>query len=141
LQALLALCWCFGVFNGALCFSGEVRSVWIPTVPGFTFIGHSFIAELLYLMDFYFAEAVIILSLVCYVAVLGIIIHRGDAMKTMRVQGPMILHFGTIFAMTAIVLFLWHHPPSDQDFYGHAFNLLVLLRFCISPLLALITSR
>ncbi|XGW08374.1 hypothetical protein V3C99_011028 [Haemonchus contortus] len=138
---LVALCWCFGVFNTALCLSGGVRSVWIPTEPGFAFTGNTFIAVFMYNMDFYFGEFVICASLICYVSLFILVIVRRETMKTLKLQGPLILHFGTIFLMTAVILFLWHNPPSTSIIYGHFFNLMVLLRFCISPVLALITNK
>ncbi|KAK5977883.1 hypothetical protein GCK32_007117 [Trichostrongylus colubriformis] len=36
---ILAVIWCFGVFNGALCLSGQVYSIWVPTLPSFVFEG------------------------------------------------------------------------------------------------------
>ncbi|KAK6011607.1 hypothetical protein OSTOST_23302, partial [Ostertagia ostertagi] len=140
---MVTLCWCFGVFNAALCFSGEVRNVWKPTIPAFMFTDEfwvSFTADLLYNMDFYFAEFVLFASLTCYVVLFMMVIIKHETMRTMKMEGPLILHFGTIFCMTAVILFLWHNPLSNSDLYGHAFNLFVLLRFCISPLLALITN-
>ncbi|KHJ99420.1 hypothetical protein OESDEN_00600 [Oesophagostomum dentatum] len=42
--------------------------------------------------------------------------------------------------MSSVVLFLWHNPLSESDLYGHVFNLINLLRYCMYPVLALLTN-
>uniref|UniRef100_A0A183GQ41 Cytochrome-c oxidase n=1 Tax=Heligmosomoides polygyrus TaxID=6339 RepID=A0A183GQ41_HELPZ len=95
----------------------------------------------LFYMDFYFGEFVILSSLVCYIIVLiRLVSKRGKSLRTVKVELPALLHFGTIFALTAVVLLFWHHPFGSGDLYGHIFNLFVLLRFAPSPILALFTN-
>ncbi|VDP13155.1 unnamed protein product [Heligmosomoides polygyrus] len=65
---------------------------------------------------------------------------RGNSARSLKAELPILLHFGTIFALTAVVLMLWHHPVGTGDLYGHVFNLFVLLRFAPSPILALLTN-
>ncbi|VDM55664.1 unnamed protein product [Angiostrongylus costaricensis] len=36
-MGILILCFFFGAFNGALCLSGEIRSMWDPYIPKFYF--------------------------------------------------------------------------------------------------------
>lgn len=140
-SVLVVLCWIFGSFNAAICLSGQVQTLWFPRIPGFAFTEGTVLAEVLLYMDFYFGEFVIVSSLLCYVVVLQrLFAQRGNSARSLKAELPILLHFGTIFALTAVVLMLWHHPVGTGDLYGHVFNLFVLLRFAPSPILALLTN-
>ncbi|WKX94280.1 hypothetical protein Q1695_011495 [Nippostrongylus brasiliensis] len=172
---LIILCYVFGVFNGAICFSGDVQTLWYADIPAFAFVGESFLADLLRFIDFYFAEFIIFASLFCYVFVVTKIIMKtvvgrisvereaGKSNKekfalsnltvrynktkeptfnsSVKAEISLLLHFGSVFLLSAIVLLLWHHPASDSDLYYHVFNAIVLLRFSVTPILATITTK
>ncbi|KAK6733493.1 hypothetical protein RB195_017317 [Necator americanus] len=140
-NGMVGLCWGFGIFNAVICLLGQVQSIWIATVPGFAFTSGTALADFISYMDFYFAEFVILSSLICYISIFMILSKKHNAIRSIKVELPLILHFGTIFALTAAVLYLWHYPPCQNDLYGHIFNLFVLLRFCVSPVLALLTNE
>ncbi|RCN48123.1 hypothetical protein ANCCAN_05808 [Ancylostoma caninum] len=75
-NAVVALCWSFGLFNAILCLSGQVQTLWIPTAPGFAFTEGTFLASFLFYMDFYFAEFVVVSSLICYISILIIFLLK-----------------------------------------------------------------
>ncbi|WKX94282.1 hypothetical protein Q1695_011495 [Nippostrongylus brasiliensis] len=138
---LIILCYVFGVFNGAICFSGDVQTLWYADIPAFAFVGESFLADLLRFIDFYFAEFIIFASLFCYVFVVTKIIMKPTFNSSVKAEISLLLHFGSVFLLSAIVLLLWHHPASDSDLYYHVFNAIVLLRFSVTPILATITTK
>ncbi|VDM64504.1 unnamed protein product [Angiostrongylus costaricensis] len=68
---ILILCCLFGAFNGALCLSGEIRSIWDPYIPKFYFTNESsFTANFLRAMDLYYGEFVYITSFIIYLIII-----------------------------------------------------------------------
>ncbi|VDM64737.1 unnamed protein product [Angiostrongylus costaricensis] len=67
---ILILCSLFGAFTGALCLSGEIRSMWDPYIPKFYFTNESsFTAEFLRAMTLYYGEFVYITSFIVYLII------------------------------------------------------------------------
>ncbi|KAL6733168.1 hypothetical protein Aduo_003841 [Ancylostoma duodenale] len=140
-SVLLILCWAFGAFIAALCLSGQVETIWKISPPGFGFTKGTFIASLLHFIDLYLTEFVVFSSLACYVGIFIIVIMKRKSKGTMQLELPLTLHFGSIFLMTAVVVYLWHNPAGTSDAYGHIFNLINILRCCLPPVFAILTNK
>ncbi|EYC41718.1 hypothetical protein Y032_0559g3456 [Ancylostoma ceylanicum] len=140
-NALIGLCWAFGAVNTITCLSGQIQTIWLVYTPGFVFTKGTLVAMIVHYIDLYFAEFVVISSLICYVFIFILLATKRDPMSSIRIELPLTLHFGTIFVMTAVILYLWHNPASDSDLYSHIFNLINILRYCVSPVLAIFTNE
>ncbi|KIH50853.1 hypothetical protein ANCDUO_19065 [Ancylostoma duodenale] len=75
----IAACLVFGGMNTAACLSGELACVWIAEIPSFAFTTHSVFKDIAELVDFWFAEVIILCSTACYIAILVYLLQKVTA--------------------------------------------------------------
>ncbi|CAJ0596165.1 unnamed protein product [Cylicocyclus nassatus] len=125
---IILCCWLFGVFYGSFCITPHYRVIWQVSPPGFFFVSdNSSLSIILVNLDYYLSEAVIYVSLLCYILMFLFLFVKRTSLSLFKTELPQTIYFGTMFAISAIVVYLWHHP-RPENLYGHVANLITLLR-------------
>lgn len=137
----IALCWIFGSFNFVACLSTQVHCLWDASLPSFGFYGHSSLANVLNFVDFYFAEVVLVSSAASYVAIFVFLFRKRRLVSTSHHEFPLLMNFLCIFGVTGISLYLWHRPASNSAIYRQLLQTIIVIRFGMPPLAALLINR
>ncbi|KAL6734034.1 hypothetical protein Aduo_004619 [Ancylostoma duodenale] len=136
----IAACLVFGGMNTAACLSGELACVWIAEIPSFAFTTHSVFKDIAELVDFWFAEVIILCSTACYIAILVYLLQKRKLLTSSRHELPLLFHFCCIFGITGISLFFWHHPAANNALYYEILQTVIVFRFGMPPLAALLVN-
>ncbi|KAK6732718.1 hypothetical protein RB195_016841 [Necator americanus] len=144
-KAYIAACLLFGAMNTGVCLSGQVACIWLVEIPSFGFTeSTTILANIINFVDFWFGEFIVLSSCACYIIIVFHLVRKTKRLdplcKTQTVALP-----GETLASTDRTADMSKGPiappASSSALFYQLLQTMIVIRFGIPPLAALIVNR